>query len=96
MRIEIKLVKAGYAIDVTDESYNAIKLGTVEDKNSKNYGNVKETVLGYCTTIESAIKTVIKNKIASEDETVSLNEYIFRLERYADEIKSFVNPTSLK
>ena len=43
MRVEIKLSKATYAVDITDESYNAIKLGIVEDKNSKNYGNQKET-----------------------------------------------------
>lgn len=91
MRIEIQLQKAKYAVDVTDESYNVVKIGNVEDKKSKNFGNQKETNLGYCVNMASALNTIIKNKMASEDEVVSLNEYILRFQRYIEELKSFVN-----
>lgn len=93
MRVEIKLSKATYVVDITDESYNAIKLGIVEDKNSKNYGNQKETILGYCVNMASALNTIIKNKLSNEDEVVSLQEYVLRIERLNDELKSFVNVT---
>lgn len=91
MRVEIKLEKANYVVDVTEDSYNAIKLGIIEDKNSKNYGNSKENILGYCVSMSSALNTIIKNKMASEDEVISLNEYILRFQRYNDELKAFVD-----
>lgn len=91
MRVEIKLSKANYVVDVTEDSYNAIKLGTIEDKNSKNYGNAKETILGYCVSMSSALNTIIKNKMASEDEVISLKEYILSVQRYNDELKAFVD-----
>lgn len=90
MRIEIKLQNANYVIDVTGESYNVVKIGIIEDKNSKNYGNSKETTLGYCLNMGSALNTIIKNKMANEDEVISLNEYILRFQRYSEELKSFV------
>lgn len=90
MRVEIKFAKANYAVDVTDDSYNAIKLGTVEDKNSKNFGNPKETILGYCVSMPSALNKIIKNGLASQDEVITLQEYTLRIERALDELKSFV------
>lgn len=91
MRIAIKFAKADYAIDVTDESYNVIKFGKVEDEKSKNYGNTKETTLGYCVSMASALNTIIRNGFASNDEVVSLQEYARRIEMAVDELKSFVN-----
>ena len=66
-------------------------IGTVTDEESKNFGNVTETNLKYCTSMGSALNTLIRNSFASQEETVSLLEYKLRIERSVDELKSFVN-----
>lgn len=91
MKVEIKFGGKEYAINVTETSYDLLVYGTVTDKNSKNFGNKTETNLGYCTSMSSALNKLIRSAHASNEDVVDLKEYVLRIERAVDELKSFAD-----
>lgn len=89
MRIKINHKGFDYEIDVTEDSYNLIKLGKITDEDSKNFGNTTEQVIGYFTTVSSALNKVIKIGFSKEGSTVSLSEYIKELDNAINSLKQY-------
>lgn len=93
MKIEINYAGNKYAINITDQSYDLVKYGTVTDKKSKNFGNETETNLGYYTSVGTALNGLIRNAFAGSNEVLNIKEYASRIESAVNELKSFVDVT---
>jgi hypothetical protein len=91
MKIEINYAGNKYAINITDQSYDLVKYGTVTDKKSKNVGNETETNLGYFTSVGTALNALIRNAFAGSDEVLTIKEYAARIENAVESLKSFVD-----
>lgn len=94
MKINIEYAGDKYAIDITEESYNLIKYGTVADENSKNFGQQTEKVLGYFSNVSSAVRRIIKSSLANQGGEISLKEYVERIEKATEELTKSVNEQS--
>lgn len=88
MIIQIKLNNNNYKVEATSDCYTAYKLGTVEDKDSKNFGNTKETALDHFSQLPNALNKLVREEIGSSGITVSLDEYITRVQALNKEIKN--------
>lgn len=73
-----------YYIKADDNQYILCEKGTIQDKESKNYGNDTETILGYYGSLEHALQGLEKiygrRMIVDKDYT---------LKQAIDEIRSF-------
>ena len=65
-----------FAINSDDNQFVLLELGTVQDEKSKNYGEYKETTLGYYPTLEGACmgleKILQRRAIKSKDYTIKI------------------------
>lgn len=86
MKINIEYAGDKYAIDITEESYNLIKYGTVADEKSKNFGQETEKVLGYFSNVSNAIRRIIKSSLANQQGEITLKEYAERIEKAIEEL----------
>ena len=80
MKIEITLNENLYAIEVDGNCFTAIKYDTVKDIESKNFGNIKETQLGYFNKLTNAALRLCREEISTSPDTVSLKEFASRIE----------------
>lgn len=71
-----------FYIDVEDDQFTLRETCTVEK--GENSGSTYDITKGYFTTLEACIKKIIRTKIAREDETLTLEQF---LERYQTECK---------
>jgi len=63
-----------FCIDADEKQFILKELGTVQDKESKNYGEVTQTLLGYFNTVEQALlyleKILLRRAIKVKDYTL--------------------------
>ncbi len=85
MTIEIQLNGVNYLIEDDGRSHNAIKLGHTEA------GKPTATNIGYCMSLSKAVNKIVRDSLASKEETVSLKEYVDKYERLLDECKTEVD-----
>ena len=81
MTIEIQLNGVNYLIEDDGRSHNAIKLGHTE------LGKPTTTNIGYCMSLSKAVNKIVRDSLASKEETVSLNEYVSNYERLLEEVR---------
>jgi len=75
MKITFKLNQTEYFIEVESNCYIPTKIGYVQDKESKNFGQPKETQLGYFTKLPLACSRCIREEISASDDTLTLEEF---------------------
>lgn len=75
MRIQFILNATQYEVDANTLSYDPIKIGINEDKESKNFGNRTEKNLGYFKNLTDACKRCIREEIGTGEDTVSLMNF---------------------
>lgn len=81
-----------FIIDADENNITIREYGTVQDKDSKNYGEETVTVLGYYSTLEQALlgleKILIRRSIRDKEHTLkSIVEEIRALHK---ELKSLI------
>lgn len=88
MIIEIKLNDNNYKIDVTSDTHIAYRMSIIQDADSKNFGKEKENILGYFSQLPNALKRCVREEISMSGQTVSLDEYIERVQHLNDELRN--------
>ena len=66
-----------FFIDIEEDQFTLRETCIVEK--GDNSGNTYEMTRGYFTTLEACIKKIIRIKIAREDETLTLEQFLERL-----------------
>lgn len=80
MKIKLEYSNTNYTIDADGTSFTLARHGFNTDKKSANFGNPTETVLGYFSTMPSAINKVIKDGLGSLQEEITLKQYVTMIE----------------
>lgn len=88
MIIEIKLNETKYKIDVTSDTHICYRISTIQDADSKRFGNDKENVLGYFSQLPNALKRCVREEISLSGDSVTLDEYVERVQYLNDELKN--------
>lgn len=86
----IKITDRFY-INANSNCYVLQEKTTVQDENSKNYGQEVFKDLGYYTTIESCLNGILKTttrEYISEDEENSINDLLKKIKTTSDYLKS--------
>lgn len=78
MKIQLTIGGETYHLKAEENSFTAVKLGTVESGLKK--GEVKEEVIGYFSKVSAAVKKIVGSHLASLDEVITLKEYSERIE----------------
>jgi hypothetical protein len=78
-------INSDYYVDLDDNSYNVHHV-SVQQKDSKK---ATDKVLGYCSNLDRAIKTVIQHKMALSKDTLTLDEFLARWKGYNDSLSKF-------
>ncbi len=80
MKITFKLNETEYFIEVESNCYIPTKIGYVQDKDSKNYGQAKETQLGFFTTMANACSRCLREEISQSNDTLNIEEFALRIQ----------------
>jgi len=86
MTIKFTFANIAWSIKCDAYSYIPTKHFINSKEKSKNFGKEATKELGYFTKLEHAIEGVIKEANADNEETVTLRDYIERLEQAKKEI----------
>ena len=86
MEIGLKLNGTQYGILVESNQYIPVRYSVNEDEKSKNYGTTKSVHLGYVSSLQNACKFIIRDKLASSEDKVSLSEFVNRVEELNNEL----------
>ena len=83
-----------YYIDADSHCYTLVEKTTVQDKESKNYGNVIYKDLGYYVSLESCLKGYIKTVTRKyiKDNSISTEDLI----KEVQEQTAFIESLNLK
>ena len=79
-----------YLINSNEKCYTLEKIGTIQDKESKNYGEEVKTIEGYYSTIESALNGYIREKTRryiSSSNINTLNDLLSEIQKIDKELK---------
>lgn len=79
-----------FYINANSNCYILQEKTTVQDENSKNFGNEIYKDLGYYTTIENCLKGIFRNKLReyiSKEEERSIKELLEEIKRIKEELK---------
>ena len=75
-----------FCVDADEQQFTLKEIGTLQDKNSKNYGEETQTTLGYYATLEGALSGL--EKILTR-RAIKVKDYT--LKQAIDEIRSLHN-----
>lgn len=79
-----------YILNANETCYTLEKVGIVQDRESKNYGNEVRTTEGYYSSLESALNGYIRVKIKkyiSKTEYNTLNELLEEIQNIEKDLK---------
>ena len=82
-----------YIINATDNCYTLENINTVQDINSKNYGQQIRIIKGYYTSMQGALKGYLKYKMrkyVGQASETTLNDFIKYLNKLENVIKDLV------
>lgn len=91
MKIEITLNGTEYHIEADPSCFIPYKHGTIQQEGNENFGQPFERVMGYPSTLSRAIHMIIREEMATSEDTVSLLEYVKRYENAIEELKKQVD-----
>jgi hypothetical protein len=88
--VEIKLTDK-YKIEVDKDNWTLVKIATVQDKESKNYGKEYTVPVSYNANLTHAIRSAIHHIEAERDASyASVKEYLEEYTHRAEELTSRV------
>ena len=81
-----------FIFDADDNNIVLKELGTVQDKESKNYGEETQIILGYYSTLEQAIfgleKILVRRSI--KDKSHTLKSIVEEIRKLHDDLKNLI------
>lgn len=89
MKIALTLNNQKYYIYVDSKQFTAGKVITNQKEGGDNFGKEQERDLGYYTTLKACGRSIIKDAMASSDETLGFSEFINRYEKLKEEVESY-------
>lgn len=83
-----------YEIEANLDGYTLLKIGTVVDSKSPNFGARKEETVGYYSKAPSSLLHIVhliaRSKIIGENEKISLKKFISELKAETDGLKQLM------
>ncbi len=89
MKIALTLNNQQYSIKVESKSFIAFNVSTNQKEGSANFGKETELLIGHYTTLKACGRGIIKDAMASSDETLGFSEFINRYEKLKEEVESY-------
>lgn len=81
-----------YYIKSDDNQFMLCEKGTIQDKESKNYGNDTETILGYYGTLEHSLEGLEKINIRRQvnSKELTLKQAIEEIKKLHNELRNLI------
>jgi len=84
MKIEVNLKRGSYLINMDESSFTVYPPG--RNKEKKNYLKPRAQYLGHYTKFENAVMAIIRDELASTEETVDLKGFVERYKSVKAEV----------
>lgn len=88
MKIELKINNNTYYITPDTGCYTIARLVTITKEDSPKFGQQEERDMGtYPTTLNKAVRTILRAEIAGNDEVVSLKAYADHVDKLWETVR---------
>ena len=91
MRIDITHNNTDFYISVEEKTFDLYRLGKNNTPDSKNFGAVTESSLGYYTSFAKCIDSLLKSSFSTTEESVSIKEFVDRFEQGRKELIGLID-----